>query len=328
MVQSAPTRKTSLPLHPPCVAEYVYEMACIRPITAYRSIHRNPDGTRSITFNRDDALPHLPVTLPCGQCIGCRLERSRQWAIRIMHEAQLSENNCFLTLTYDDKHLPSGGTLIKSDFQKFMKRLRRAYPEKSIRFFHCGEYGDTFRRPHYHAIIFNLDFDDKILFSNSNNIPLYTSPSLSKIWTSGFSTIGNVTFESAAYVARYALKKITGEKADAHYHNLIVETGELYPIQSEYITMSLRPAIGKKWLNKYLSDVYPSDELYMRGVMLKPPKYYDKLYDKIHPDNMKIIKENRIKEAAKHKDDQTPARLNDKRICIEAKLKTLSRRLQ
>ena len=213
-------------------------MACYYPMKAYRSQTVNPSGKRSIVFNKNQGFADMEVELPCGQCIGCRLERSRQWAIRMAHEAQLHEDNCFLTLTYNDENLPKHNSLKLKDFQKFMKRLRKAFGKK-IRFFHCGEYGEKFQRPHYHAIIFGLDFKDKILFSEQNDQKLYISPTLNKIWGLGHATIGDVTFQSAAYVARYITKKITGDRAQDHYNEINYETGEiLSERRPEYTTIS------------------------------------------------------------------------------------------
>ena len=151
--------------------------------------------------------------VPCGQCIGCRLERSRQWAIRCVHEASLHTDNCFITLTYSPDCLPSDGSLNHDDFQKFFKRLRKHIAPKKIRYYMCGEYGEDLQqpsklgRPHFHACLFGLDFDDKQLYIVRDDVKLYTSATLEKIWGKGFVTIGDVTFESAAYVARYIAKK-------------------------------------------------------------------------------------------------------------------------
>lgn len=210
-------------------------MACFKPLIAYRT--KGGD----ITFRQGQGVG-LSFSLPCGQCVGCRLERSRQWAMRCLHESQLHKANCFVTLTYSDEFLPLDGGLSKRHFQLFIKRLRRAYPNEVIRYFHCGEYGGKTFRPHYHAIIFGLDFDDKILFSDGSN-PVFTSDKLESIWGLGFCTLGAVTFESAAYVARYVMKKVTGHMAEKHYERVSTETGEIYQLQPEYITMSLKPAI-------------------------------------------------------------------------------------
>lgn len=166
------------------------------------------------------------LELPCGQCIGCRLERSRQWAMRCMHEASLYDQNSFITLTYDDSNIPNGGSLNYDDFQRFMKRLRK-YAGVRLRFYMGGEYGEQLSRPHYHACIFGYDFPDKIYYKKtSSGERIHTSKILQKLWPYGLSSVGNVTFESAAYIARYCVQKVTGQAADAHYTH-ITDDGEI-----------------------------------------------------------------------------------------------------
>lgn len=244
-----------------------------------------------------------------------------------MHEKQLHHDNSFITLTYSDEHLPFGNTLVKKDFQKFAKRLLKYRQGESYRYFHCGEYGDTTQRPHYHAILFGVDFPDKQHFSTTNECHLFTSPILNKLWPYGHSTIGEVTFESAAYVARYVVKKITGIDADKHYQTIIPETGEIVKRQPEYATMSLKPAIGKGWYEKYHAETYPSDEVIMRGLPMKPPKYYDKLYELTEPEKYDIIKEKRKKQMDKKYDDNSPRRLRDKETVKKAQINNLKRKL-
>ena len=231
-------------------------MPCFSPLKGWYSKDRTKLGKRSIVFNPRDGLLDRPIAVPCGQCIGCRLERSRQWATRCVHEASLHENNCFITLTYDDAHLPSDLSLNLVHFQKFMKRLRKRFGD-GIRFFHCGEYGENFGRPHYHACLFNFDLPDRVLWSTRSGVNLYTSHILSSLWPFGFVTVGDVTFESAAYVARYVMKKVTGKNAQDHYEWVHPITGQVYERAPEYVTMSRRPGIGKGWLEKYMSDVFP-----------------------------------------------------------------------
>lgn len=162
-------------------------MMCYKPIDGWYSREVNPSGKRSIVFDRNQAYDTgHQLQVPCGKCIGCRLERSRQWAIRCMHEASLYEDNCFITLTYNDDHLPSNGSLDKTHFQKFLKRLRKSiYPQK-LRYYHCGEYGDEGGRPHYHAIIFGWSPSDKVLISTEDKQGItchrYLSESLTQIW--------------------------------------------------------------------------------------------------------------------------------------------------
>lgn len=266
-------------------------MACYRPIKGYRSRFVNPTGKRSIVFNPSEGLIDMPVDLPCGQCIGCRLERSRQWAVRCTHEASLHEDNCFVTLTFKDECLPPGGSLDGKVFQDFMKRLRFRFGS-GIRFFHCGEYGEKFGRPHHHACLFNFDFGDKEIWRKTREgFPIWRSASLEELWPFGQSEIGSVSFESAAYVARYITKKVTGESAEAHY-------GGRKP---EFVTMSRRPGIGKGWFDVFKSDVYPSDEVVLRGRVMRPPKYYDGQFELAYPSDFCDVKRKRKNLAKKTK---------------------------
>lgn len=276
-------------------------MPCYTPLNGYVARRPNPTGKRSIVFNHRDGYIDLPMQVPCGQCIGCRLERSRQWAMRCVHEASLYEDNCFITLTFNDKHLQEDRSLCKKDFQLFMKRLRKKFsiPEggsslrddQKIRYYHCGEYGENFGRPHHHACLFNFDFPDKEFISCRDGINLYRSDMLEELWPYGYSTIGNVTFESAAYVARYIMKKITGEKAEEHYKGR----------EKEYTTMSRRPGLGRGWIEKFQSDVYPHDRVILRGdIQCKPPKYYDSIYDIDNHDILCILKGKRERRAKKN----------------------------
>ncbi len=301
-------------------------MPCYHPLEGYRSRFRNPSGKRGIVFNRRDAHVDQPVTVPCGQCIGCRLERSRQWAIRCVHESSLHDDNCFLTLTYDDDHLPATGTLVKKHFQDFMKRLRKRFSHKKIMYFHCGEYGETTARPHYHAILFGHDFSDKELIKEKNDNKIYFSETLQSLWGHGLCSIGAVTFESAAYVARYVMKKVTGEAAQSHYERIVPETGEIVNLLPEYITMSLKPAIGKNWYLKFNDDVWPDDFVVMRGKKMKPPKYYQGLYELEEPDSVVQLKLDRIKAASLNKAESTPERLAIREHVKKSQIKQLSRK--
>jgi len=303
-------------------------MPCYFPLSAYRSRIRTKSGKLGITFNKRDAYVDMPIELPCGKCIGCRLERSRQWAVRCLYEAQLHDENCYITLTYDPEFLPSGGTLDKRHFQLFMKRLRKAYSGRRIRFFHCGEYGSSLERPHYHAIIFGLDFEDRVLYEEKRGVRLDTSDSLARLWPFGFSTVGNVTFESAAYVARYVTKKVSGEAAERHYERVIPETGEVISVLPEYVTMSLKPGIGAAWFDRFSSDVYPSDEVVVRGRAMKPPKYFDRLLERSNPSLLEQLKLRRISDAVPFKADSTPERLRVRETVKQAQFSMLKRGIE
>lgn len=281
----------------------------------------------------------MPMTVPCGSCIGCRLERSRQWAVRCVHEASLYENNSFITLTYKPELLPEDSSLRVDHYQKFMKRLRKhaangASPyhnalisdTERIRFFHCGEYGEKLGRPHYHACLFGLDFGDKEVCGQRRGIVYYTSKSLEAIWGKGFVQVGEMNFETAAYVARYITKKITGEKALEHYNVIDKETGEILESKkAEYVTMSRRPGIGKGWLNKFSSDVFPRDEVVLRGKKMKPPKYYLGQYEIADPAAFNKLKGKRKELAKEKKADNSFERLKVKRQIKESKFKQLKR---
>jgi len=267
------------------------------------------------------------MDLPCGQCVGCRLERSRQWAVRCMHEAQLHESNLFLTLTYSDENLPPHGGLFYRDFQLFMKRLRKSQP--SARFYMCGEYGDQFKRPHYHACLFGVDFLDKVPHGKSpSGELLYRSPTLEKLWPLGHSSIGSVTFESAAYVARYVMKKVTGSLAETAYKRVDPDTGEIHQVPPEFCRMSLKPGIGSKWLEKYQSDVYPADSVIVNGHHTRPPRYYDKQLKETNPQTFEHLTIGRYQRAISQSEDNTATRLETKKQVTLARLSLKKRNLE
>ena len=218
------------------------------------------------------------------------------------------ENNCFITLTYNEESLPKWGTLQLEDFQKFMKRLRKKFGA-GIRYFHCGEYGERFRRPHYHACLFNFDFPDRELWTVRDDVRLDVSDSLSRLWKFGHTSVGNVTFESAAYVAPYVVKKINGRMAIPHYETFDEDTGEVFDRKKEYVTMSRRPGIAYSWFQQFKKDVYPSDEVIVRGVPCNPPKYYDTLYELTNPEGFESLKFSRQDKAKKFRDNTTRERL-------------------
>lgn len=278
-------------------------MTCYHPLTAYRSKSgRNPDtGKWPIVFNPHEGYVDMPIQVPCGQCIGCRLEHARQWAMRCVFEATQHTFNSFLTLTYSPENLPSDGSLVKRDMQLFMKRLRKKFGN-GIRFFGCGEYGAEFQRPHYHIIIFGEDFHaDRYPWSVKHGNVYYRSSTLERLWPYGFSLVGAVTFESCSYVARYVLKKVTGDAAASHYDGL----------QPEFTLMSRRPGIAREWFDKFKDDVYPNDYVVIRDhLVVKPPKYFDDLFDITDHDMMQDIKLARKNKALEHAEDNTLERLS------------------
>lgn len=296
-------------------------MPCFHPLKAMRS-------SSGVKVLPSDAVI-FNLSLPCGRCRGCRLERSRQWATRCMHEASLHEFNSFVTLTYDDVHCPVDGGLHHVDFQKFMKRLRKRFDGSDIRYYMCGEYGGKFGRPHFHVILFNHTFTDLTIWRKSNaGESLFRSATLESLWPFGYSSVGAVTFKSCAYVARYIMDKVTGDLAHRAYDSVNVETGEIFTRAPEYNRMSLKPAIGKRWFDKFgLTDVFPHDRVVLDGVESKPPRYYDKLFSRIDESGFADIKASRLVDMAKNLCDNTPARLAVREFLLEERLSNFKRSL-
>lgn len=203
----------------------------------------------------------------------------------------MHDENSFITLTYDPEHLPKNASLHLQDTQRFLKRLRKHLQPKKIRFFLCGEYGEKLYRPHYHAIIFGYAFPDKLPLSTMSSAPhdvqRYTSVELTALWGLGKTEVGNVSFDSAAYVANYATKKITGPASDAHYKGR----------KPEFLVMSRKPGIARAWYDQFSSDVYPSDEVVVRGKQTRPPRYYDQILEKDNPVLLEKIKKVREQKA-------------------------------
>jgi hypothetical protein len=243
----------------------------------------------------------------------------------------MHHDNTFVTLTYDAEHLPGDGSLNKEHFQKFMKRLRYYNDDKKIRYFHCGEYGERLQRPHYHACLFGIDFNDRTPFSSNNGVVTYTSEELTKIWGMGFTTVGELNYQTAAYTARYIMKKVTGARAEEHYERLDENTGEIIKLQPEYVTMSLGrnkgEGIGGKFYDKFKGDFYPSDECPIpgKGVFKKVPKYYDRLLKDSDPETWAKVQRNRDQYRNQHRDNYTTERLHTKYRVKKAQLSQLKR---
>lgn len=229
-----------------------------------------------------------------------------------MHERQYHELSCFLTLTYDPLHIPEDGSLNPRDFQLFMKRLRKEHAKNNkgakIKFFYCGEYGDGLERPHYHAILFGVDFSDKKKHSqNARGDQIYKSEILNKMWGLGHVWIGQTTHESAGYVARYCLKKINGDRAEEHYKRVNTKTGEIYKLRPEYITCS--NGLGLKYYEQYKDQLYRKDATVVRGKEAPLPKYYDRKMELQNPELLEQTKLKRKRRAMKNRENNTRERL-------------------
>lgn len=307
-------------------------MPCYSPLKGYKDPSNGGWTARKVSGEK--------MEVACGQCLGCRLDRSRMWAMRITHECSLPENidrSWFLTLTYDQLNIPDDWSLKKSDHQKFLKRLRKKFGK--VRYYLVGEYGNycahgnvkdcqvcDVGRPHYHAIVFGLDIPDLVVHGTSKDLPIYTSKAISDVWQMGHVIIGYATFESAAYCARYVTKKLNGP-AREDWYNVCTPDGEQIKVLPEYSAMSLKPGIGVGWLEKYKNDVFPSDEVPVpgKGVFKKVPRYYDELYGRESPEKLEEIKARRKAWQAKH--GKSSFELESAYKVKKAQIKSLTRKV-
>lgn len=273
-------------------------MTCVAPLRA----HRYGDGSiRIVGAARHVEQPFFAYAgvvggfdVPCGKCIGCRVARSEEWAVRCLHEAKMHEHSCFVTLTYDECCVPD--KLVHRDWQLFMKRLRKARG-KRIKFLMCGEYGDLNERPHFHACLFGVWFEDYVIQSVGGGKTLYTSEALSKLWPHGFSSFGQVSFASAAYVASYV---VGGGKS------------------GEYGRSSNRPGLGASFLEKFEDDVFVHDKCIVEAMGKKVPRYYDKLLKRRDPERLEELKE--IRKEKSWEFDKSVDRLDARAEILRAKV--------
>jgi hypothetical protein len=288
----------------------------------------------------------------CGRCIFCRLRYSRNWAIRCSHEGSLHEENSFLTVTFAPEHLPRFGSLSVSDCQLFLKRYREylfRHFNIKIRMAYCGEYGEETNRPHYHFLIFGHWFHDAWQSGMRNGLPIFRSPTLdgmrrgtrgwklenrdldirAPLWPFGQSEIGTLTFDSAAYVARYILKKAHGAASEKYW---VVDrsTGELLNENTkEFFKTSRRPGIGKGWIDKYMGSVYPLDRVVIEGKELPPPPFYDVQYGKFSVELLDDLKADRlVRFSRRDKSDEGWDRLKVKEAVKLAQMSSLPRRVE
>jgi len=283
-------------------------MPCYLPLVGWHTTGKQ------ITFKRSRAVfPNQPMQLPCGRCLGCKIAKSKDWALRCYHEAQLNDtglNNCYITLTYRPEDLPPDGILVKSHFQKFIKRLRKNTKQK-IRYFMCGEYGDKTNRPHYHALLFGYTFPDATFFTERKGNRIYRSKILDKTWGLGWCELSGVTFKSAAYVARYLLKKQnTAEATQDRYCIYNKDTGEISLRPFEYVAMSLKPGIGYEFYKKYPDSFFPQDQARLPdGGTMPVPTYYRTLLERSDPALAEKLRLRRIEKASSDPNN-TPERLS------------------
>lgn len=205
-------------------------------------------------------------SFPCRKCIECRIQYSEEWARRVVLESKKHKDNCFLTLTYNEANLPKAG-VCKRSAQLFIKRLRKAIAPIKVRYFLCGEYGSKFNRPHYHVILFGYDFKDKYYFCrDSKGNRLFRSPLLERLWTFGFSSVGDsLDFDTAKYCAKY----------------LQSDYRQLPGLNPSFTLMSRRPGLA---LDVIPDSVYKSGDMYVDGKRFLAPRAFLKVVKRDFPD--------------------------------------------
>ena len=281
-------------------------MACTKPKRAWE-YGQTENGKKKLVFKRPEGYTGEAINIPCGQCVSCKMAYAREWATRIVHQAQTSKISSFITLTYNEEHLPDDGSVSKEEVRLFIKNLRqklwRHYQVK-VKYYAAGEYGSgKGKRPHYHIIIFGWDFPDRTFWDiTDSGSQLYRSKFLEGLWTKGFSSIGDVTLQSAAYVARYTMKK---QKDPSEY--IDKETGVI--LEKEFNMMS--QGIGKEWWQKYKSDTY-KDYLNVDYNKVRVPRYYDKQLELEEPERLEEIKEKRVAKAMELLDENSLVRRKQK----------------
>lgn len=227
-------------------------MTCYHPIPAMQEGGRVYLGRPLVDTN---------LQLPCGTCIGCRQNRAMHWALRCHLEAQNHLDTCVTTLTYDDHYLPP--TIRRADLQLWLKRLRK---NRKIRYYACGEYGEQFGRPHYHAILFGLNAETK---------------SIDNAWQRGITRTDNASIEAINYITSYTAKKAgwyINRKRLNREERLDPETGELYTWEAPFQIMSRRPGLGS-----HAKRYYQSWALYAisNGTKLNVPRFYKTAWEQL-----------------------------------------------
>lgn len=303
-------------------------MACTCPESYYKRDPALYGGVKGLTKNAKHALiGGALITVACGKCMDCRLALAREWSLRIMHETKMSGPSSFVTLTYDDAHLPHDYGLHYRDFQLFMHKLRKRI-RGAGRFVACGEYGEQFGRPHFHAILFNCEFSDQEFYKVIDGNKLYTSSTLSELWSNGHCSVGAVTLDSAGYVARYTTKKVTGDLAAMAYEWTSPD-GEVFDREPPMLKCSLKPGIGYSWFERYRSDCFPCDYLVYDGRRFPVPRYYSDLLAKWDDPAFQVVKRERLVSAKARKvhPDNSSRRLRDRnehRVLVSGNKRDLS----
>jgi hypothetical protein len=325
----------------------------------YSPLHGYQDVISGGWISKKGTNAHTPMTVACGQCLGCRLDKAQHWTARQCHEAAMWDHNRFITLTYRPPstctdlqlqkglHEPSDYSLHLTHMQKFLKRLRYHFKDRYIRYYGCGEYGEENHRPHYHANLFNMHFPDEQLLKKDELGSLFSSQLLDDIWGYGFTSVAEFTPETAGYVARYCLKKVTGIGSHDKYLRMDLDSGQYYWVMPEFqICSTTRPckehhpkyqkdcndcqgALGRQWYDQYKDDIYPSNQtpIVGTGVINGTPPYYDYLLKKEDENLLQKTVDKRREHVKKNPGEYTPERLKAKYHVRLAQINHLERNL-
>lgn len=310
-------------------------MPCFRPHVAWRYLPEK----RQLVFGEH---PHLGSAdwemqlTPCRECIGCEDAAARDWATKCYCESKLHDRNCFLTLTYDQAHVPPHRMLRKRDVTLFIKRLRKHFAPVRLRYFYVGEYGTRTWRPHYHLCGFGFDLDDKKAYGKSKGgFPLYESATLDRLWGMGKCTVQDMTAETAYYAAGYCTKKRDPHKTTTEADQakwvpkkerarvcIDTDTGEKYRYVPEFHEASTRPtALGIGFLERYPLDVWTAQGIVLPDGHINPiPQSFLAKIQQWCEDDYNALKDARREKALQRIGDTMPNRLEVREICTRARL--------
>lgn len=277
---------------------------CTRPIPA-RKGPKTPERPSGIHFNELEwREPEFAFEIACGGCRECLRKLKRDWSVRVMHTLQDLGEGCFVTVTYNDENLPWDMGLEKDALQRFLKRLRKRFPDNEIKYLAVGEYGGRYLRPHYHLCILGLDLAAHPLAvtapatAQGKSGVLKTVPVLDSLWPYGFHTVGPLNEASAAYTAAYTVKKLE-RKAEDYLHRSY--DGHHWTVAPEFHLHSRRPGLGMRWLERYHEDVYgtvshPKSQVMWRGNPVSPPLAYDRWLKEHDPRRWRAVKKLRMEQ--------------------------------
>lgn len=275
---------------------------CTSPNKAWMPIEPDQEGKKHLRFRPPSVskmAEYEMIETPCNKCVSCDMLRALRQAVQLHCELRTTDTRSyFLTLTYDNEHLPEDFSVDKQELQRFIKRLRKWHTKNNkgkMRYKSQGEYGGMFGRPHYHLAIFNLELTDLQLIGSEANYPAYESETLSKIWGKGQVHLIDLVFENCLYITTHHIEQKTSDSVKTHEkpirhpltNKLITER------KPEFSTQSSKPGIGKQFFEKYMSDMYPSDFLTYKGQKMPVPKYFDALLKQHDPKLYENIKTKR-----------------------------------